>query len=167
MIAAALSVPTCLLGTWIVAIQPLRAIMCSDWGVALEQNRCRELSIAAYGRAIELEAVPLLFRARLSQACLQAADEEADPDKRENYWRDAERSLLGARQINDLSRASMFLADLYLVWAANKPEPLKTVLNRKALTASREALVFEPHTPPVVSLNRFVEKLVNESEHNP
>jgi len=60
----------------------------------------------------------------------------------------------------------MFLASgvfSILVWVDGKNEPIKNVLNLKALAASRQALIFEPNTQPVAVLEELVEKLAGSS----
>jgi len=62
----------------------------------------------------------------------------------------------------------MFLASgvfSTLVWDEGKDEPMKNVLNLKALAASRQALIFEPNTQRVTALEELAEQLAGSSPY--
>jgi len=150
-------------GIWAMTATPLRAAIDSSWAESLGESNRQPFSIAVYRRAVAFSSRAYLYSGLLAQSYVETAAKLPEMTDRESYLAEAASVLTRSRQASDLNRSSFYLAQVRLARAELTPEPMRRLLELEALTAANQALIFEPHAPPVAALKRVAEELVRPS----
>ncbi|HXJ80396.1 MAG TPA: hypothetical protein VMS64_17165 [Candidatus Methylomirabilis sp.] len=151
-IAVSLLIGVTLAIAWFVALRPIQADTVFYVAFDLHRARVWEGAAVAYRRAIELAPDIARYRADLARLYFDQSEQSeraANPERREAFLRQAERTYQDLQVVDPLSNWSYApLATLYATWAFQTSDPKRRLeLGRRAAAQYERAVSLGPNDP--------------------